>query len=98
MQQHVPRSEQLCRRLFLRRSAAAAASAGLTNGRLVAAERQSTFDLIVAGATLIDPYRKRRQVADVGIKDGKIAMTAVQLDRSAAADPITGFVEQGALG
>ena len=86
MQQHVPRSEQLCRRLFLRRSAAAAASAGLTNGRLVAAERQSTFDLIVAGATLIDPYRKRRQVADVGIKDGKIAMTAVQLDRSAAAE------------
>lgn len=85
MQQRLPSSAHLSRRSFLGRSAAAAACAGLSAGAsLPAAGPQSAFDLIVAGATVIDPYRKRRQLADIGIKDGKIAMTAAQLDRSAA--------------
>jgi len=86
MQQHNRGSLHLSRRSFLRRSAATAACLAVPAGSVLqAAAAQATFDLIVAGATMIDPFQKRRQVADVGIKDGKIAQTAPQLDRGAAA-------------
>src|SRR5437763_1375759 len=54
-------------------------------GRLFAEPARRTYDLVVAGGTVIDPYRQTKGVADVGIQDGKIARVADRLPRAEAA-------------
>jgi dihydroorotase len=46
----------------------------------------STYDLLVAGGTLIDPATGRNGSFDVAIKDGKVAAVAENIDRSLAAE------------
>jgi dihydroorotase len=56
-----------------------------TAGRLFATPAERRFDLIVAGGTVIDPYRKVQGVADVGIKGERIIEVSETLDPHAAA-------------
>ncbi len=72
------------RRSFLRRSAAAVALVPET-GRAFAKSADRSFDLIVAGGTVIDPFRNEKRIADVGISQGKIVAVAETLDRKAGA-------------
>ena len=63
----------LSRRSFLGRATTAAAlAAGPAANILGAQATGDSFDLIVAGGTVIDPYNETNKIADVGIKAGKI--------------------------
>ena len=87
MTQHTPTGLPLSRRSFLRHTAVTAVSttsAALPSRGIVCAAQSPSLDLIVAGATLIDPSKGSRQIADIGIRDGKIVATAKQLERGNA--------------
>lgn len=43
-----------------------------------------TFDLVVHGGTVIDPETGTNRVADVGIRDGRIAAVGPALGRDGA--------------
>jgi dihydroorotase len=73
------------RRSFLKRSAAALLTLGPAAGRLVAADTDKPFDLLVAGGTVIDPYHKTKGVASVAIQAGQIVRVGEQLDPGQAA-------------
>ena len=70
----------LSRRSFLGRATTTAAlAAGPTANILGAQATGDSFDLIVAGGTVIDPYNETNKIADVGIKAGKIVRVADKL-------------------
>ncbi len=79
-----PSAAMLSRRSFLQQGAAALALAAGTRHLLSAQPAGETFDLIVAGGTVIDPYNQINRVTDVGIKAGKIVQVADRLDRARA--------------
>jgi len=73
----------LTRRTFL--SAAAATAA--TFARLPEL-RAAEYDLLVKGGRVMDPSRKFDQIADVGIRGGKIAVVQTNIAPSSAAETI----------
>ena len=70
------------RRTFL--SVAAAGAAALRIPQLRAAE----YSLLIKGGRVMDPSRKFDQVADVGVRDGKIAAIRDAIPASSAAEVI----------
>jgi len=73
----------LTRRTFL--SAAAATAATFTR---LHALRAAEYDLLVKGGRVMDPSRKFDQIADVGIRGGKIAVVQTNIAPSSAAETI----------
>ncbi|MDA9763742.1 amidohydrolase/deacetylase family metallohydrolase [Opitutales bacterium] len=71
----------LNRRDFLKNATGAAI---LASTQLQGQSRRETFDLIVAGGTVMDPYNGINKTADVGIKNGKIVQVADSLPRESA--------------
>ena len=72
----------LTRRDFLKSTAAGAAI--LTAADLRGQSREDSFDLIVAGGTVLDPYNDLNKIADIGITSGKIVKVADSLPRDGA--------------
>ncbi|MSU72555.1 MAG: amidohydrolase/deacetylase family metallohydrolase [Opitutus sp.] len=75
----------LSRRSFLQHGAAALALAAGARGVLSAQPAGGDFDLLITGGTVIDPYNALNQVADIGIKAGKIVQVSDRLDQTRAA-------------
>ena len=67
---------QLNRRDFLKSAAGAAI---LATTKLQGQTTNESFDLIVAGGTVLDPYNKVNKTADIGIAKGKIVRVADSL-------------------
>lgn len=78
-------SRHISRRSFLERAAASLLIVPPAAAPLWARETDKTFDLLVAGGTVIDPYHQTKAVADVGIKARKIVQVAQKLDPAQAA-------------
>lgn len=62
----------------------AAGAALLATANLRGQSGESSFDLIVTGGTVIDPYNQFHKTADVGIKNGKIVQVAEALPQEQA--------------
>jgi dihydroorotase len=75
------------RRKFLTLATSSVAAAGITSLFQTNAWSQTkgeSFDLIVAGGTVIDPYNSQNKTADIGITNGKIVRVADSLPRDRA--------------
>ena len=76
---------KLSRRAFLEcATSAAVLAAGPAANILPGQASDQSFDLILSGGTVIDPYNDVNKTADVGIKAGKIVRVADRLPRGVA--------------
>lgn len=78
-------ADGVSRRDFLKRSAAMAGVLATDSRRLFAAVADPSFDLLITGGTVIDPFCETKTTASVGIKAGKIVQVAEKLDPAQAA-------------
>jgi len=69
--------EQILRRQFLQQAGAAVAAFG-------APQRETSFDLLIAGGRVIDPARKIGALLDVGVANSRIAAVGANLPRHGA--------------
>ena len=70
----------LTRRSFLKATAAATLTATSQ-----AQDTNESYDLIISGGTVIDPYNEINKIADIGIKADRIVRVADTLSRGRAA-------------
>jgi len=81
----LPSPTAVSRRKFLRQGATALALVAGSRGLSADQAGAGSFDLLLAGGTVMDPYNAMDQVADVAIKAGRIVQVAPGLDRARAA-------------